>query len=100
LSEVDRLRDSNNEMQQDMAKCRERECELLSFTQMLTEKNVSVQSQLSATEARLRQSEADLTLVSVSCVYYFRYWFIMNYLCWPTVSAWTAQYVNFLTTVL
>ena len=51
--EVERLRLSNAELQQDMASCREREAELLNFTQKLTDKNVRLQSEFSATEAKV-----------------------------------------------
>jgi hypothetical protein len=36
-----------------MAGCREREAELLDFTQKLTEKNVRLQLEFSATEAKV-----------------------------------------------
>jgi hypothetical protein len=50
---VERLRLSNAELQQDMAACREREAELLDYTQKLTEKNVRLQLEFSATEAKV-----------------------------------------------
>jgi hypothetical protein len=50
---VGHLRLSNAELQQDMAACREREAELLDFTQKLTEKNVRLQSEFSAVEAKV-----------------------------------------------
>ncbi|KAJ9584552.1 hypothetical protein L9F63_021110, partial [Diploptera punctata] len=58
-AEVDRLRLSNAELQQDMASCREREAELLNFTQKLTDKNVRLQSEFSATEAKAQQLECE-----------------------------------------
>ncbi|XP_063221299.1 coiled-coil domain-containing protein 186 [Bacillus rossius redtenbacheri] len=58
--EVERLRLSNAELQQDMADCREREADLLHFTQQLTDKNVRLQSEFSATEARAQQLEGEL----------------------------------------
>ncbi|XP_021938750.1 coiled-coil domain-containing protein 186-like isoform X2 [Zootermopsis nevadensis] len=57
--EVEHLRLSNAELQQDMAVCREREAELLDFTQKLTEKNVRLQSEFSATEAKAQQLECE-----------------------------------------
>ncbi|XP_069697891.1 coiled-coil domain-containing protein 186-like isoform X2 [Periplaneta americana] len=57
--EVERLRLSNAELQQDMAACREREAELLDFTQKLTDKNVRLQSEFSATEAKAQQLECE-----------------------------------------
>jgi hypothetical protein len=50
---VEHLKVSKAELQQDMAACREREAELLDFTQKLTEKNVRLQSEFSAIEARV-----------------------------------------------
>jgi hypothetical protein len=50
---VEQLRLINVELQQDMAACREQEAELLDFTQKLTEKNVRLQSEFSATEAKV-----------------------------------------------
>lgn len=41
-SEVERLRVSNSELLQEMETCREREAELLEFTQKLTEKKCHV----------------------------------------------------------
>ncbi|XP_046386886.1 coiled-coil domain-containing protein 186-like isoform X2 [Ischnura elegans] len=57
--EVERLRQSNAELQQEMAACREREAELLAFTQRLTDKNVWLQSEFSATEAKAQQLESE-----------------------------------------
>ncbi|XP_071447737.1 coiled-coil domain-containing protein 186 isoform X2 [Hetaerina americana] len=57
--EVERLRQSNVELQQEMAACREREAELLTFTQRLTDKNVWLQSEFSATEAKAQQLESE-----------------------------------------
>lgn len=50
---MERLRQTNVELQQDAAACREREAELLDFTQKLTEKNVRLQSEFSALEAKV-----------------------------------------------
>lgn len=52
-NEMERLRQTNLELQQDASACREREAELLEFTQKLTEKNVRLQSEFSALEARV-----------------------------------------------
>jgi chromosome segregation ATPase len=57
--EVEHLRLSNTELQQDMSACREREAELLDFTQKLTEKNVRLQSEFSAIEAKAQQLECE-----------------------------------------
>ncbi|PNF15355.1 hypothetical protein B7P43_G00995 [Cryptotermes secundus] len=57
--EVERLRLSNAELQQDMAACREREAELLDYTQKLTEKNVRLQLEFSATEAKAQLLECE-----------------------------------------
>lgn len=51
--EVERLRLSNLELQQEAETCRDREAELLNFTQLLTDKNVRLQSEFSATEAKV-----------------------------------------------
>ncbi|GFG35746.1 hypothetical protein Cfor_03926 [Coptotermes formosanus] len=58
-AEVEHLKVSKAELQQDMAACREREAELLDFTQKLTEKNVRLQSEFSAIEARAQQLECE-----------------------------------------
>lgn len=57
--EVERLRQTNQELQQDTTACREREAELLDFTQRLTDKNVRLQSEFSATEAKARELELE-----------------------------------------
>lgn len=61
--ESERLRTSNTEFQQEIQSCREREAELLEFTQKLTEKNVRLQSEFTAVEARAHQ----LTIEHSSC---------------------------------
>lgn len=58
-SEMERLRQTNVDLQQDAAACREREAELLDFTQKLTEKNVRLQSEFSALEARAHMLESE-----------------------------------------
>ncbi|XP_068083218.1 coiled-coil domain-containing protein 186 [Anabrus simplex] len=59
-AEVERLRSGNEDLLQEMAACREREAELLDFTQKLTDKNVRLQSEFSATEAKAQQLEYEL----------------------------------------
>lgn len=58
-NEMERLRQTNVELQQDAAACREREAELLDFTQKLTEKNVRLQSEFSALEAKAQMLESE-----------------------------------------
>ncbi|XP_034245355.1 coiled-coil domain-containing protein 186 isoform X2 [Thrips palmi] len=58
-NEMERLRQTNVELQQDAAACREREAELLDFTQKLTEKNVRLQSEFSALEAKAQMLEGE-----------------------------------------
>lgn len=53
-SECDQLRTSNAELLSDMAVCREKEAELLTYTQQVTDKNVQLQSQFSAVEAQVK----------------------------------------------
>jgi len=50
--EVTRLRAEHAEVVADMASCRRKEGELLEYTQKLTDKNVSLQSEFSSVEAR------------------------------------------------
>lgn len=52
-SETDRLKEMNDELRQDMESCREREIEMLNFTQKLTAKNVALQSEYATLEARV-----------------------------------------------
>ncbi|KAK3921982.1 Coiled-coil domain-containing protein 186 [Frankliniella fusca] len=58
-NEMERLRQTNVELQLDAAACREREAELLDFTQKLTEKNVRLQSEFSALEAKAHMLESE-----------------------------------------
>lgn len=51
--EVETLRISNAELLQDMASCREREADMLEFTQKVTAKNVRLQSEFSFIEAKV-----------------------------------------------
>lgn len=64
-AEVERLRLTNQELQLEMNKCREREAELLTFTRKLTEKNVSIQSDLLSIEARVQHQDVDLISTKV-----------------------------------
>lgn len=57
LSEVDRLRSTNEELMSDIAACKARESELLAFTQKLTSKNVELQSEFSAVESKANELE-------------------------------------------
>lgn len=52
-SETDRLEEVNNELRQDMESCREREAEMLNFTEKLTAKNVVLQSEYAVLEAKV-----------------------------------------------
>ena len=51
-TEIERLKQEAAEIGEDMAACRRKEAELLEFTQKLTDKNVSLQSNLTGLEAR------------------------------------------------
>lgn len=65
---MERLRLTNVELQQDAAACREREAELLDFTQKLTEKNVRLQSEFSALEAKVSfKMQALNTFILIFC---------------------------------
>ena len=52
-TEIDRLKETNEELRQDMESCREREAELLNFTEKLTAKNVSLQSDYATLESKV-----------------------------------------------
>ena len=58
-AEVERLRQEAAEIGEDMAACRRKEAEMLDFTQKLTDKNVSLQSNLTALEARSAAMEVE-----------------------------------------
>ncbi|KAL1122844.1 hypothetical protein AAG570_003170 [Ranatra chinensis] len=58
-SELERLRKSNKELMNDMASCRNREAEMLTFTQKLTTKNVQLQSEFSAVETKASTLERE-----------------------------------------
>ncbi|KAK0161402.1 hypothetical protein PV327_009876 [Microctonus hyperodae] len=55
--ELERLRRVNQELKIDMDCCREREVQMLDFTQKLTDKNVRLQSEFSAIESKANQLE-------------------------------------------
>ncbi len=58
-AESDRLRGEAAELREDMSACRRKEAELLEFTQKLTDKNVTLQSDLTSSEARTSALEAE-----------------------------------------
>ncbi|XP_063988851.1 coiled-coil domain-containing protein 186 isoform X2 [Diachasmimorpha longicaudata] len=58
-AEVDRLRLVNQELQTDMDCCRQREAHMLEFTEKLTDKNVRLQSEFTAVEAKADQLEKE-----------------------------------------
>lgn len=53
--EVDQLQSTNNELESDLLACRNKEAELLAFTQKLSDKNVQIQSQLSALQSKVKK---------------------------------------------
>jgi len=57
--EITRLRAENVEVVADMANCRRKEGELLEYTQKLTDKNVSLQSEFSSVETRAATLEEE-----------------------------------------
>lgn len=52
-NEIDRLKETTEDLRQDMESCREREAELLNFTEKLTAKNVTLQSEYAILEAKV-----------------------------------------------
>ena len=52
--EADRLKTANHELNMDMSACREKEAEMLQFTEQLAAKNVLLQSELNNLTARVR----------------------------------------------
>ena len=58
-AEVARLREERGELQAAMQGCRRKEAELLEFTQKLTDKNVSLQSEFSSVECRAGEVEEE-----------------------------------------
>lgn len=57
--ENERLQTTNNELESDLLTCRQKEAELLAFTQKLTDKNVQIQSQLSALQSKTQLLELE-----------------------------------------
>ncbi|XP_012288999.1 coiled-coil domain-containing protein 186 [Orussus abietinus] len=58
-AEVERLRRTNEELCSDMKYCRQREAQMLEFTQKLTDKNVRLQSEFTTIEARAKELELE-----------------------------------------
>ncbi|KAG1664565.1 Coiled-coil domain-containing protein 186 [Nymphon striatum] len=58
--EVERLRQTNAELQSDMDACHIKEGELLEFTQRITSKNVQLQNDLSCVESKLSSLETEV----------------------------------------
>lgn len=57
------LKNRNTELESDMESCREREAELLLFTQQLTDKNVRLQSEFTAMETKVQQLSCEQTIL-------------------------------------
>lgn len=57
--EIQHLRLANEELQSDMFACRQKEAEMLDFTQKLTDKNVRLQSEFTVIEAKIKQLEQE-----------------------------------------
>lgn len=57
--EIQHLRLANEELQADMSACQQKEAEMLDFTQKLTDKNVRLQSEFTAIEAKAKQLEQE-----------------------------------------
>ncbi|XP_033324802.1 coiled-coil domain-containing protein 186 isoform X1 [Megalopta genalis] len=58
-AEIDNLRLVNEELQADMYACRQKEAEMLDFTQKLTDKNVRLQLEFTAIEAKVKKLEEE-----------------------------------------
>ncbi|XP_014255468.1 coiled-coil domain-containing protein 186-like isoform X1 [Cimex lectularius] len=58
-AEIESLRKCNEELGMEMEMCRKREAELLEFTQRVTDKNVSLQSEFSSVEAKATELERE-----------------------------------------
>ena len=58
-AESERLKEEAKELNEDMSACRKKEAELLEFTQKLTDKNVTLQSDLAALEAKFSVLETE-----------------------------------------
>ncbi|XP_045135473.1 coiled-coil domain-containing protein 186-like isoform X2 [Portunus trituberculatus] len=59
IEEVDRLQSTNNELENELLACRQKEAELLAFTQKLSDKNVHIQSQYSALQSKTQLTEIE-----------------------------------------
>lgn len=57
--EVDRLQSLNNELENELLACRQKEAELLAFTQKLSDKNVQIQSQYSALQSKTQMTDIE-----------------------------------------
>ena len=57
--EISRLKQEASELVSDMAACRRKETELLEFTQKLTDKNVTLQSELSSVDCKATTLESE-----------------------------------------
>ena len=57
--EISRLRQEASELVSDMSACRRKETELLEFTQKLTDKNVTLQSELSSVDCKATTLESE-----------------------------------------
>lgn len=62
--EIERLREANTELQNDMDACRIKEGELLEFTERLTSKNVALQSEYAALEAKDQMLQMELNRIN------------------------------------
>lgn len=71
-AEIENLRLQNSEMQQEVESCKNREAELLEFTQKLTEKNVQLQSQFLTIEARAQQLDIEHSSCTVRLVLVYK----------------------------
>ncbi|CAK9795369.1 Coiled-coil domain-containing protein 186 [Anthophora plagiata] len=58
-AEIKHLRTANEELQADMSACRQKEAEMLDFTQKLTDKNVRLQSEFTGIAAKVKQLEQE-----------------------------------------
>ncbi|XP_034948201.1 coiled-coil domain-containing protein 186 isoform X2 [Chelonus insularis] len=58
-AELNKLKSANKELQVDMECCLQRESNMLEFTQKLTDKNVQLQSEFSAIEAKANQLQVE-----------------------------------------
>lgn len=65
-SEIESLHLQHSDMQHEVESCRNKEAELLEFTKQLTEKNVLLQSQFTAVDAKAQQLEIEHSSCTVS----------------------------------